>query len=64
MNKADLKLDWCSYQAAKWAVEHWHYSKTMPVAKKHVSEFGNLINSSALLFSHGGQILIFPKCLD
>lgn len=27
---ADLKVDWCSYQAAKWAVEHWHYSRTMP----------------------------------
>lgn len=32
--KPKLKLDWCSYQAAKWAVEHWHYSRTMPVAKK------------------------------
>ena len=30
MSKADLRLDWCSYQAAKWAVEHWHYSKRMP----------------------------------
>jgi len=31
----DLKLDWCSYQAAKYAVERWHYSKRMP-AGKHV----------------------------
>ena len=31
--KADLKLDWCSYEAAKWAVEHWHYSCTMPKSK-------------------------------
>lgn len=23
----------CSYQAAKYAVEHWHYSRTMPRAK-------------------------------
>lgn len=22
-----LKLDWCDYKSAKWAVEHWHYSK-------------------------------------
>lgn len=28
-----LRLDWCSYKAAKWAVEHWHYSKTMPIGK-------------------------------
>lgn len=33
MSKADLRLDWCSYQAAKWAVEHWHYSKTMPAGR-------------------------------
>jgi hypothetical protein len=31
--KCNLKLDWCSYNAAKYAVEHWHYSKRMPVAK-------------------------------
>lgn len=26
----DLLVAPCSYQAAKWAVEHWHYSRTMP----------------------------------
>lgn len=31
MSKADLKLDWCSYAAAKYAVEHWHYSHSLPV---------------------------------
>ena len=31
--KVDLRLDWCSYQAAKWAVEHWHYSRRMPKSK-------------------------------
>jgi hypothetical protein len=30
MSKADLRLDWCSHAAAKYAVEHWHYSKTFP----------------------------------
>ena len=29
-NKVELKLDWCSHQAAKYAVEHWHYSKSLP----------------------------------
>ena len=28
-----LRLDYCSYEAAKFAVEHWHYSKTMPRGK-------------------------------
>lgn len=29
----DLKVDYCSYKAAKYAIEHWHYSKKMPVGK-------------------------------
>ncbi len=27
----DLRVDWCSYEAAKFAVMNWHYSKTMPM---------------------------------
>jgi hypothetical protein len=29
----NLRLDWCSYEAAKYAVEHWHYSRRMPTSK-------------------------------
>lgn len=29
----DLHLDFCSYRAAKYAVERWHYSKRMPATK-------------------------------
>lgn len=25
-----LRLDWCSNKAARYACEHWHYSKAMP----------------------------------
>jgi hypothetical protein len=32
-SKPELRLDWCSHQAAKYAVDHWHYSRTMPVGK-------------------------------
>jgi len=31
--KSILKLDWCSHAAAKYAVENWHYSKTLPAGK-------------------------------
>jgi hypothetical protein len=31
--KADLRLDWCDHKAAKYAVEHWHYSRSMPAGK-------------------------------
>ena len=27
-----LRLDWCSHEAAKYAVEKWHYSKRMPAS--------------------------------
>lgn len=30
VSKADLKIDWCTNQAAKYACANWHYSKTMP----------------------------------
>jgi hypothetical protein len=29
-SKATLRLDWCSHAAAKYAVEHWHYSRSLP----------------------------------
>jgi hypothetical protein len=29
MSKPELKLDWCTHEAAKYAVEHWHYSQRM-----------------------------------
>ena len=28
-----LRLDWCSHEAAKYAVENWHYSRSMPAGK-------------------------------
>ena len=31
--KVDLVVDFCSYRAAKYAVENWHYSRTMPAGK-------------------------------
>lgn len=33
VNRTKLKLDWVGYQAAKYAVENWHYSKSMPAGK-------------------------------
>jgi hypothetical protein len=32
--QVELRVDWCSYQAAKYAVEHWHYSGSMPAYKQ------------------------------
>jgi hypothetical protein len=32
-DKTALRLDWCSHTAARYAVEHWHYSHAMPKSK-------------------------------
>lgn len=51
-----LHLDWCSHEAAKYAVEHWHYSRRMPtppIIKIGVWEDGEYIG--VVLFSRGAN---------
>jgi len=48
MGKVDLRLDWCSHEAAKYACTHWHYSGCIPkskLAKIGVWEEGIFIGS-------------------
>jgi hypothetical protein len=33
MGKADLRIDWATHAAAKYACDHWHYSGCMPSGK-------------------------------
>ena len=33
MSKSDLRIDWATHAAAKYAVENWHYSKSYPIGK-------------------------------
>lgn len=54
--KVDLKIDWATHEAAKFACENWHYSKTMPVppiVKIGVWENGKFIG--VVLFSRGAS---------
>ncbi|HEA65331.1 MAG TPA: protein Mom [Desulfobacterales bacterium] len=54
--RPELKIDWATYEAAKYAVEHWHYSKTMPmppVLKLGAWEAGEFIG--VVLFSRGAS---------
>ena len=32
-HKPQLKIDWCSHEAAKYAAEHWHYAACLPRTK-------------------------------
>jgi hypothetical protein len=33
MGKADLRVDWATHEAAKYACENWHYTASLPVGK-------------------------------
>jgi hypothetical protein len=51
-----LRLDWCSYEAAKFACENWHYSGSIPAGKLvkiGVWENGKFIG--VVIFSRGGN---------
>jgi hypothetical protein len=55
-NKANLKIDWSTHNAAKYAVENWHYSECMPagkLVKVGVWEDGNFIG--VVLFCRGAN---------
>ena len=54
MSKVNLKLDWASHEAAKYACINWHYSKSLPIGKLvkvGVWEDGNYIG--CIIYSRG-----------
>jgi len=54
LNPVKLHIDYCSYEAAKYAVMHWHYSKTMPAGK--LMKYGvweNNVFIGCILFGRG-----------
>lgn len=34
-SRPELRMDWCTHEAAKYACEKWHYSKTRPTGKNN-----------------------------
>lgn len=59
-SKPTLLVDFCDYQAAKFAVMNWHYSKSLPIASHLVKvgcwEDGKFIG--VVLYSWGANKLI------
>jgi hypothetical protein len=56
MGKADLRVDWATHEAAKYACENWHYSKSVPVpplVKVGAWEDGAFIG--VVIFSRGAS---------
>ncbi len=53
----DLLVAPCSYEAAKYAVEHWHYSKSMPTPPIiKVGVWENDVYVGCVLFSRGANM--------
>lgn len=55
-SKPVLKLDWATHEAAKFSVEHWHYSKCLPsqkLVKVGVWEDGKFIG--CVIFGDGAN---------
>lgn len=55
-SKIDLKLDWASHESAKYAVENWHYSKSLPVPPLvKIGVWENKKFIGVVLFSRGAS---------
>ena len=54
--KVELKLDWCSHEAAKFACEHWHYSRCMPAGKLvKIGVWENDVFKGVVLYGRGAN---------
>lgn len=52
-----LRLDWCSHAAATWAVENWHYSRSMPAGKVvRIGAWEDGAFIGAVIFAQGGNM--------
>lgn len=61
-----LKLKYCDYQSAKWAVEKWHYSRHMPSGKlTRIGVWENEEFIGVVLFGRGANAqMLLPYGLD
>lgn len=60
----NLRLDWCSNEAAAYAVEHWHYSHALQVGKSArigVWEGGKFIGVVVFTMGSGGATKWAPR---
>ncbi len=54
--KPKLKIDWCSYDAAKYVVQHRHYSRSLPCSKTaRLGVWGNDKFIGAVVFAWGAN---------
>lgn len=54
MGKVDLKIDWATHEAAKYACLHWHYSGCIPKSKLvKIGVWENDVFKGVIIFSYG-----------
>lgn len=54
MSKHDLRVDWATHKAAKYACENWHYSQSLPGGKLvKVGAWENQRFIGAIIFARG-----------
>lgn len=61
MGKADLRIDWATHEAAKYAVETWHYSGCLPSSLQKRVAIGAWENEKfvgVVVFGHGANLKI------
>jgi hypothetical protein len=52
--RPELKIDWATHEAAKYACLHWHYSKSLPAPPMvHIGVWEDKIFKGVVLFSRG-----------
>lgn len=55
-NKVNLKIDWATHEAAKYACETWHYSKCMPAGKLvKIGAWENEIFIGVVIYGYGAN---------
>jgi hypothetical protein len=60
MSKPELKLDWCSHAAAKYACEKWHYARCVPHQKTvKLGVWEDTLFVGAVLFGTGANGNLF-----
>lgn len=56
MSKIDLKIDWASFEATKFACKNWHYSHSVPAGKLvKIGVWENKIFKGVVIFSRGAN---------
>lgn len=53
MSKANLRIDWATHEAAKYACENWHYSRSIPSASVKVGAWENGTFIGVVIFGRG-----------